>query len=69
MFQNDCTFTKLILLCLRQTTFGNEICNWEDINVETILNIVKDRLDKHYFIDSKISKNDRLILHISEKNI
>ena len=49
--------------------FGNEICNWEDINVETILNIVKDRLDKHYFIDSKISKNDRLILHIIEKNI
>jgi len=46
-------------------TFGNEICNWEEINVKTILNIVKDRLDKHYFIDSKSAKNDRLILHIS----
>lgn len=43
---------------------GNEICNWEAINVNTVLDIVKSRLDTYYFIDSKLSKNDRLILHL-----
>ena len=44
---------------------GNEICNWEDINVEKILKIVSNRLTKHYFIDSTLGKNDRLILHLN----
>ena len=47
---------------------GNEICNWEDINVKTLLDIVKNRLNKHYFIDSRLAKNDRLILHLNENN-
>ena len=43
---------------------SNELVDFEDINIKNILNIVKDRLDKHYFIDSKLEKNDRLILHL-----
>ena len=43
---------------------GNEICNWEDISVKNILNIVNNRLTKHYFIDSSLDKKDRLILHL-----
>lgn len=43
---------------------GNEICNWEDINVKTVLDIVKNRLKKYYFFDSKLAKNDRLVLHL-----
>jgi hypothetical protein len=46
---------------------GNEICNWEDISVNKILEIVDSRLTKHYFIDSKSAEKDRLILHLSEK--
>lgn len=44
----------------------NEICNWEEINVEGILEIVKDRITKHYFLPSQINKEDRLVIHISK---
>ena len=43
---------------------GNEICNWEDINVKKILEIVDSRLIEHYFIDSKSAEKDRLVLHL-----
>jgi hypothetical protein len=46
---------------------GNEICNWEDINVENILNIVKERMNKNYFLSSNLAENDRFIIHISKK--
>ena len=45
---------------------GNEICNWEDINETTILNIVNERLETHYFIDSPFSNKDRMILHLND---
>ncbi len=44
----------------------NEICNWEDINIETILKIVKTRLTNYYFLPSKIYKEDRMVIHISK---
>ena len=44
---------------------STEICNWEDINVDTILKITKNRLTNHYFLDSACAKNDRLILHLN----
>ena len=47
---------------------GNEICNWEDINVENVLKIVKERITKKYFLPSSIVDNDRLIIHISKKS-
>jgi hypothetical protein len=45
---------------------GNEICNWEDINVENILEIVKNRLTNHYFLPSSVHKQDRFVIHISK---
>ena len=45
---------------------GNEICNWEDINVDNILKIVKNRMIKNYFLPSSIKKDDRLIIHITK---
>ena len=44
----------------------NEICNWEEINVKGILEIVKDRITKHYFLPSQENKDDRLVIHISK---
>lgn len=46
---------------------GNEICNWEDINVENVLKIVEKRINKKYFLPSSIVSNDRLIIHILKK--
>jgi len=46
---------------------GDEICNWEDINIKNILKIVENRLEDSYYLDSNLDKNDRFILHI--KNI
>ena len=48
---------------------GAEICNWEDINVETVYKIVENRINKKYFLSSSITVNDRLILHISKKSV
>jgi hypothetical protein len=45
---------------------GNEICNWEDINVDNIIKIVEKRTNKHYFLPSSIVNDDRLIIHISK---
>ena len=41
--------------------------NWEDINTETILKLVKDRMTEHYFLPSNICMDDRFIIHISKK--
>lgn len=42
----------------------NEICNWEDINTETILKIVHSKMNNHYFCPSDVCENDRLILFL-----
>lgn len=47
---------------------GNEICNWENINTETVLNIFKNRLKTYYFLPSELNKEDRLIIHIKNNN-
>ncbi len=44
-----------------------DICNWEEINIENILKIVKDRNTNHYFLPSEANKEDRLVIHISKK--
>jgi len=43
---------------------GNEICNWENINVKNTLNIVKDRLSNYYFLSSELYEKDRLVINI-----
>lgn len=45
---------------------GNELCNWEEINIDNILEIVKDRMTNHYFLPSNIYKEDRMVIHISK---
>lgn len=43
---------------------GNEICDWEDINIQTLLHLVQPRLVKHYFLPSELHPQDRFILHL-----
>ena len=45
-------------------SFNNEVCNWEDINKENIISIIKNRSTDIYYLDSECSKNDRMIIHI-----
>lgn len=42
-------------------------CNedWENITVDSILSIVKDRIDKYYYLPSEIDISDRLVIHIN----
>lgn len=42
-------------------------CNedWKDISKEKILDILKNRISNVYHLDSKLSKDDRLIIHIN----
>ena len=45
---------------------GTDICNWEEINFENILKILKNRMTNHYFLPSSHHKEDRLVIHISK---
>ena len=42
-----------------------DICNWEEINIQNILKIVKNRMTNHYFLSSELNEEDRLLIHIS----
>jgi hypothetical protein len=46
----------------------NEICNWEDISVEGITNIISDRIVDKYFLPSELYEKDRYIIHIGRRN-
>ena len=39
--------------------------DWRNINKNTVLSILKDRISKVYHLDSVCAKNDRLIVHIN----
>jgi hypothetical protein len=41
--------------------------DWSKINKENLLNILKPRINKVYYLDSEIAKDDRLIVHIHSK--
>ena len=43
-----------------------DICDWEEINTENILKIVKDRMTNHYLLASSMDPEDRLVIHISK---
>tara|TARA_B110000971_G_C20025056_1_gene508329 strand:- start:664 stop:993 length:330 start_codon:yes stop_codon:yes gene_type:complete len=43
---------------------GNHTCNWEDINIETIINKVSSRIIKQYYLPSRLDSKDRLIINI-----
>lgn len=48
------------------TTTG-ELCNWEDIHMDKILEITKLRTEKHYLVPSEMNSKDRLIIFLNEK--
>jgi cellulose synthase/poly-beta-1,6-N-acetylglucosamine synthase-like glycosyltransferase len=41
--------------------------DWSKINKENLLDILKSRISKVYHLDSDISKDDRMIIHINAK--
>jgi hypothetical protein len=41
--------------------------DWSKINKENLLNILQDRINKVYYLDSECAKDDRLIIHINAK--
>lgn len=43
--------------------------DWEDISKQKILDILSMRLENVYMLDSHISKDDRLIVHISKRPV
>jgi hypothetical protein len=67
LFKNDA-----ILIIDDYRLFGmgpnkkNEICNWEDINKKDIVDILHNRLSDVYHLESELSKDDRLIIHINK---
>ena len=42
--------------------------DWSDINKETLLKILDERITNVYHLDSECSKDDRLIIHINSIN-
>jgi len=53
---------------IAKSSSGQKDIFWNEINEETILNILKSRTLKYYYKDSDMHKKDRLIIHISELN-
>ena len=67
LFQNDA-----IIIIDDFRLFGSDRSSggcedWSKINKENLLNILKSRIDRVYHLDSKLCKNDRLIIHINAK--
>jgi hypothetical protein len=40
--------------------------DWEQVTISAVLNAISNRISDIYYLDSSISKNDRLIIHIKE---
>jgi hypothetical protein len=66
--KDNCNYNSIIIIddCRLFGTSGPE--DWSDINIDKILNILSDRIENYYFLDSEISKNDRLIISIKMKD-
>lgn len=47
---------------------NGEICNWYDINENSIFNILKDRTEKYYHLPSSMHPSDRLVYHLKYKS-
>jgi hypothetical protein len=43
---------------------NTEVCDWENISKQGVLDIVKDRLTDEYHLPSNLDEKDRLVLHI-----
>lgn len=47
-----------------QTGDKYDVCNWENIDKDSLLSIIQPRITHMYHLDSNWAKNDRLIVHI-----
>jgi hypothetical protein len=47
---------------------NNEVCNWEDIEVNKILDTLNNRITDYYYLPSEFFEKDRLVLHITGEN-
>lgn len=45
-------------------TKGTDICNWEDISSEKILDEIQGRINEYYYLPSDLDEKDRLVIHI-----
>jgi len=63
LFQND---GIIIIDDVRLFGLSNDQ-DWSNINKEKLLNILKPRINKVFHLDSKLAKDDRLIIHINSK--
>jgi hypothetical protein len=43
-----------------------ELCNWEDISTEHIIERIKERVKYMYYLPSELYEKDRLIIHINK---
>lgn len=43
----------------------NEVCNWEDISITKVLEKISKRMSQLYYLPSKMSAVDRLIIHVN----
>lgn len=49
-------------------TFKNEVVNWEEIEANKLLAVLKNRTSRYYYLDSNAAPNDRLIIHLNSLN-
>lgn len=56
-----------VILFGKGPNLKNEICNWEDINIDNICKIVESRKTKEYYLSSKSNEKDRFVIHICKK--
>jgi hypothetical protein len=44
---------------------NNEVCNWEDISSDKIVEKIKLRISQYYYLPSELYEKDRLIIHVN----
>lgn len=51
-------------LCGMGPRKGNEVCDWESVNIDSLKKVVIERTTDSYLLPSSHAPNDRLIIHL-----